>query len=73
MNDLDFDNMTIDELTMALDLDKEERDLLESIENDEWVSIANEKAEIKRLQEIAKNQQNGRFTNFLKFIARSRK
>ena len=56
MNDLDFDNMTIDELTMVLDLNKEERELLESIENDEWVSIPNEKAEIKRLQEIAKNQ-----------------
>jgi hypothetical protein len=37
MNNLDFDNMTIDKLTVALDLDEEERELLESIENDEWV------------------------------------
>ena len=31
MNNLDFDNMTIDQLTVALDLDEEERELLESI------------------------------------------
>jgi hypothetical protein len=30
MNNLDFDNMTIDQLTVALD--EEERELLESIE-----------------------------------------
>jgi hypothetical protein len=35
MNSLDFDNMTIDELNVTLELDKEERELLESIENDE--------------------------------------
>jgi parvulin-like peptidyl-prolyl isomerase len=56
MISLDFDNMNIDELTVALELDEEERELLESIENDEWVSIPNEKEEIKRLQEIARNQ-----------------
>ena len=53
MNNLDFDNMTIDQLTVALDLDEEERELLESIENDEWVSIPNEKEEITRLRQMA--------------------
>ena len=53
MNILDFDNMTIDQLTVALDLDEEERELLESIENDEWVSIPNEKEEITRLRQMA--------------------
>ena len=53
MNNLDFDNMTIDQLTVALDLDEEERELLENIENDEWVSIHNEKEEITRLRQMA--------------------
>ena len=53
MNNLDFDNMTIDQLTVALDLDEEERELLASIENDEWVSIPNEKEEILRLRQMA--------------------
>jgi predicted DNA binding CopG/RHH family protein len=53
MNNLDFDNMTIDQLTVALDLDEEERELLESIEKDEWVSIPNEKEEITRLHQMA--------------------
>ena len=53
LNNLDFDNMTIDQLTVALDLDEEERELLESIENDEWVSIPNEKDEITRLRQMA--------------------
>lgn len=55
MNNLDFDRMTIDELTGTLELDQEERELLASIENDEWVSIPNEKEEMKRLQEMARN------------------
>jgi predicted DNA binding CopG/RHH family protein len=45
--------MTIDQLTVALDLDEEERELLESIKNDEWVSIPNEKEEIIRLRQMA--------------------
>jgi predicted DNA binding CopG/RHH family protein len=53
MNNLDFDNMTIEQLTIALDLDEEERELLASIENDEWVSIPNEKEEIARLRQMA--------------------
>lgn len=56
MNNLNFDKMNIDELTISLQLDREERDLLESIENDEWVSIPNEKEEMKRLQETAISQ-----------------
>lgn len=53
MNNFDFDNLTIDELAVTLDLDEEERDLLESIENDEWVSIPNEKEEMIRLRQMA--------------------
>ena len=53
MNNFDLDNMNIDQLTVALDLDEEERELLESIENDEWVSIPNEKEEIIRLRQMA--------------------
>ncbi|MEA5620111.1 antitoxin [Cronbergia sp. UHCC 0137] len=56
MHNLDFDNMTIDQLTVALKLDQEERELLESIENDEWVSVPNVEEEIKRFQSYAKNQ-----------------
>ena len=40
MNNLDFDNMTIDQFTVALDLDEEERELLESIENAEQLGIS---------------------------------
>ncbi len=36
-------------------LDKEEQELLKSIENDEWVSVDNLQDEIKEHQEIAKN------------------
>jgi predicted DNA binding CopG/RHH family protein len=39
-----------------LNLDQEEQNLLESIENDDWVSIPNIKSEIQRFQEIAKQQ-----------------
>ena len=53
MNNFDLDNMNIDQLTVALDLDEEERELLESIENDEWISIPNEKNEIARLRQMA--------------------
>ena len=56
MNSLNFDNMNIDELTISLQLDQEERDLLESIENDEWGNIPNEKEEMKRLREMAISQ-----------------
>ena len=36
-------------------LDKEEQELLDSIENDEWVSVDNLQLKIKEHQEIAKN------------------
>ena len=37
-------------------LDKDEQELLNSIENDNWVSIPDSKLEIQRFQEIAKYQ-----------------
>ena len=48
------ENLTID--VINLNLDQEEQNLLESIENDDWVSIPNVKSEIQRFQEIAKQQ-----------------
>ena len=48
------ENLTAD--AMNLNLDQEEQNLLESIENDDWVSIPNVKSEIQRFQEIAKQQ-----------------
>lgn len=41
MNTLDCDNTTLDEIAVALKLDDEERELMESIENYEWVSVSN--------------------------------
>ncbi|WP_271252746.1 hypothetical protein [Pseudanabaena sp. Chao 1811] len=58
MTNLNFDNMNIDELTISLQLDQEEQALLESIENDEWVSIPNEKEEMKHFQEMAISQMS---------------
>ena len=37
-------------------LDIEEHELLESIENDEWVSISNKQEELSRFQNLAKQQ-----------------
>ena len=48
------ENLTAD--VINLNLDREEQNLLESIENDDWVSIPNVKSEIQRFQEIAKQQ-----------------
>ena len=53
MNNLDFDKMTRDEFVIPLKLDQEEKELLESSENEEWVSIPNVKEEIKRFQSYA--------------------
>jgi predicted DNA binding CopG/RHH family protein len=36
-------------------LDNEERDILESYERGEWVSVKNAKKEIKKLQQYARN------------------
>jgi predicted DNA binding CopG/RHH family protein len=38
-----------------VDLDDYERDILESYERGEWVSVKNPKKEAKRLQEYARN------------------
>ena len=48
------ENLTAD--VISLNLDREEHNLLESIENDDWVSIPNVKSEMQRFQEIAKQQ-----------------
>jgi len=56
MQNLDFDNMNINELAVALKLDQEEQELLVSIENDDWVSVANVDQEIQRFQAIAIQQ-----------------
>ena len=56
MNTLDYDNMILDEIAVALKLDDEERELMESIENDEWVSVPNVEEEMKRYQKIARAQ-----------------
>ncbi|MBU0568356.1 hypothetical protein KKC52_09980 [bacterium] len=37
-----------------VDLDREEQALLESVENDEWVSVENKESEINRYTEIVK-------------------
>ena len=56
MNTPDFENITLDEIAVALKLDEEERELMESIENNEWVSFPNVEEKIKRCQEIARAQ-----------------
>jgi len=48
------ENLTGD--TINLNLDQGEQNLLESIENDDWMSISNVKSEMQRFQEIAKQQ-----------------
>jgi len=48
------ENLTAD--IINLNLDQEEQNLLESIENDDWMSISNVKSEMQRFQEIAKQQ-----------------
>jgi predicted DNA binding CopG/RHH family protein len=56
MQNLDFDSMTTEKINSVMNLDKDEQELLDSIENDDWVSIPNSKLEIQRFQEIAKRQ-----------------
>jgi predicted DNA binding CopG/RHH family protein len=48
-------------------LDEEEKDILESYERGEWKPIKNPKAEIKKLQEYARNtlQKDKRITKTL--------
>jgi hypothetical protein len=56
MQNLDFDSMTTEKINSVMNLDKDEQELLDSIENDDWVSIPNSKLEIQRFQDIAKRQ-----------------
>jgi predicted DNA binding CopG/RHH family protein len=56
MNNLDFDKINNDKWAIALKLDQEEQELLESIEGEEWVSISDVKEEIKRFQNYATQQ-----------------
>jgi predicted DNA binding CopG/RHH family protein len=56
MQNLDFDSMTTEKINYVMNLDKDEQELLDSIENDDWVSIPDSKLEIKRFQDIAKRQ-----------------
>ena len=45
-----LDSMTKEEINALMNLDKDEQELLDSIENDDWVSIPNSKLEIKHFQ-----------------------
>jgi|688.fasta_scaffold279639_1 predicted DNA binding CopG/RHH family protein len=56
MQHFDYDNMTLDEISVALKLDEEEKALMESIESGEWVSVPNVEEEMKRYQEMARAQ-----------------
>jgi len=51
-----LDNMTTEKIDGVINLDEDEQDLLDSIENDRWVSISDSKLEIQRFQDIAKRQ-----------------
>lgn len=56
MQNLNFDNMNTEKINAVLNLDQYEQELLESIENEDWVSISDSKSEIKRFQDIAQRQ-----------------
>ena len=56
IQNLDFDSMITEKVNAVMNLDKDEQELLDSIESDDWVSIPDSKLEIERFQEIAKNQ-----------------
>ena len=51
-----LDDMTTKKIDTVINLDEDEQDLLDSIENDHWVSIPDSKLEIQRFQDIAKRQ-----------------
>jgi predicted DNA binding CopG/RHH family protein len=51
-----LDDITTDKIDTVINLDKDEQELFDSIENDDWVSIPNSKLEIQRFQDIAKYQ-----------------
>jgi parvulin-like peptidyl-prolyl isomerase len=48
--------MITEKVNTVMNLDKDEQELLDSIKNDNWVSIPDSKLEIQRFQEIAKHQ-----------------
>ena len=56
IQNLDFDNMTTEKINNVMNSEKDEQELVNSIENDNWVSIPDSKLEIKRFQDIAKRQ-----------------
>lgn len=56
MQNPDFDSMTTGKIHAVVNLDKDEQELLDSIESDDWVSISDSKLEIQRFQDIAKRQ-----------------
>lgn len=56
MQNPNFDSMTTENIKAVMNLDKDEQELLDSIENDDWGSIPDSKLEIQRFQEIAKHQ-----------------
>ena len=43
MQNLNFDNMNTEKINAVLNLDQYEQELLESIENEDWVSISDSK------------------------------
>ena len=49
MENLDFDSMTIEKIDTVINLDKDEQELLDSIENDHWVSILNWKSNVFKI------------------------
>ena len=51
-----LDGMTTEKINTVMNLDKDEQELLDSIENDDWVSISDSKLEIQHFQDIAKHQ-----------------
>ena len=56
MQNLDFDSMTTEKINNVMNLEKDEQELVDSIENDDWASIPNSKLEIQGFQDIAKHQ-----------------
>jgi predicted DNA binding CopG/RHH family protein len=51
-----LDNLTTEKINAVINLDKDEQELLDSIESDNWVSIPDPKLEIKHFQDIARCQ-----------------
>ena len=56
LTNMDYGSMTDEEFISTLKLDEEELALLESIENDEWISVPNGSQKIQHLQTMAREQ-----------------